>query len=491
MAKLLGFQKTKSEDNSDKILNLVTSSYLNRTKGGEFNTVEEVDGLLDTLKGMPQTLPVQQKIADLTNKKLQIAGKLEDILSQKNVFDMDLQQGLDTAAKNNFKDMKGLIGSYAAIYGDAADRYDQDVFSKVSEKYGTTGSIPDDTLKYRKELQDKAKFYASLFNAYNVKDPKTGEVGHLNADAYAVQLDTNPTNGSVTHLEIVPSGSVDDKNYLRTEVGVNVVDGLPNKKLPIYLRTFDGGLTSDGKTIRSAQLGNITYDSVPTQKKDEDIGGAGIGILKPQKEKAGFWNTVNIFNDSPEEKLNNSIDSIKKNGISLSSGAYKYDSNDVPNDAVLRMGNRTFYSTGKDGEVLEIKGANSQEKNDNLNKYLTGIGKDPAKQLPYFVTRDYLVAPDGSSRVKGSVDANYFAPPVPPAPSSTFNTSSPQSSLPPAPSNIDSTGTALQAPEGMGFFSNRVNRESPPKTGTESASGKVSISDVIEKGKSFFRSKVA
>ncbi len=489
MARLLGFQKTKTESAS-KVVSLLEKTYLNRTKYGEFNTVDEVDGFIKTLQGLPQTTEVQEKIADMQNKKLQLGAKLNDILSEKNVFDTDLQEALGGAAKNNFTNLKSLIGSYAAIYGDAADRYDQEILAKVGERYGTASNIPQETLDYRKKLADKAKLYSSMFNAYNVQDPNSGEIGMLNPDNFAVVVDTNPTNGAIQHLDIVPSGEV-DKNYMRTEVGVNVIPNIPNKKLPVYLRTNDVGVTSDGKTIRGAQLGNITYQGATESTKDEGI---SAGVLAPHKENVGFFSKLNIFNDTPQEKLNKSIDQIKDRGVDFNSGAYQFDSNQVPNEAVLRMGNRVFYSTGKNDEILEITGKTSQEKQDNLNSYLKNVGKDPNKMLPYFITKDYLTAPDGSSRVKDKVDANFFNPVAPSSSPTSFNTVSPQT--PVAASNM---------PADLGFFAQRaapktanstpetiaVNRQKKPGEPTESSSGKISIGDVIEKGKSFFRNKIA
>ena len=133
MALLKGFEKTKQDgENTSKVLNLLEKSYLSKTTTGEFNTVEDIQGLIDTYKKLPQdNIDVQTKIADLEGKKLQFNSKLTDILSQKTVFDSQLQEGLDNAAKNNFKNMKSLIGSYASIYADADERYDSEVMSKI------------------------------------------------------------------------------------------------------------------------------------------------------------------------------------------------------------------------------------------------------------------------------------------------------------------------------------------------------------------------
>ena len=476
MARLLGFQKTKS-DTGDNTVRLLEKTYLNRTKYGEFNTVEEVDGFIGTLKGLPQSNTVQEKIADMENKKLQISTRLGDILSDKNVFDTDLQDALAGSAKNNFKNMKGLIGSYAAILGDAAERYDQEVVSNVMERYGTTSNIPAETLQYRKELNDRAKLYASLFNSYNVQDPSTGEIGMLNPDNFAVIVDTNPVNGSIQRLDIVPSGSV-DKGYMRTEVGVNVIPNLPNKKLTVFLRTNDTGVTEDGKSIKGAQLGNISYQGTVDSTDDESL---SKGILKAEKQKVGFLNWANIFSDSREEKLNASIEQVRESGINFDSGAYQFDANNVPNDSVLKMGSRVFYSTGKDNEVLEISGKSAQEKQTNLDNYLKSVGKDSSKMLPYYVTKDYLYADDGSYKVKGKVDENYFTPPQISEQSNQFNNV-------PQRSQVDiAAQQPTEQPAEQSFFAGRTNRPNKPEEPTESAGGAFSVKDVVEKGKSFFR----
>lgn len=469
MALLRGFQKTKADgETTSKVLNLIEKSYLTRTTGGEFNTIEDVQGLIDTYKNLPQdNIDVQTRIADLENKKLQLGSKLNDILSQKDVFDTQLQAGLDNAAKNNFKNMKSLIGSYATIYADANERYDDEVMSNILKRYGTTGNIPKETLDYRKILEDKAKFYAQLFNSYNIQDPITGEVGMLNPEGIAVQIDTNPTNGSVQHIDIIPSGQIDDKNYMRTEFGLNIINDLPNKKLPTYLRVNDIGRTPDGKVIRGSMLGNISYQ----EKIDAtDSGGsASANILTPQMKGVGFWAAINPFSDSPQEKLNMSIESIRTNGINFSSDAYKYDSQDVPNDNVLQMGSRLFYSTSKSGQVLEITGKNSKEKADNLSRYMTGIGKDPNKVLPYKVTKDYLIAPDGSSRIQGKVDENYFSSPTTPGQPVSMNTNQPTTTIPTPTQNSS-------------FFDNK-NVPTKPKEPVISKS----TPDLISQGMSFFR----
>lgn len=467
MPKLLGFSSTQQGGtSSDQTIRILEKSYLNRTKYGEFNTTQEVDGLLTSLKALPQTPDVMEKVADLENKKLQISAKLGDILSEKNVFDTDLQSALDLSAKTNYKNSQSLIGSYASIYADAASRYDSEVMAKIAERYGTSGTIPPETLAYRKTLNEKAKFLSNLANAYY--NPNTA--GNFNTNGVAVKIDTNPTNGSINRIDIVPSSEVDGKTHMRTDVELNVNPNLPDKKLPIYLRTNDVGVSADGKTLRGSQLGGISYqEKMNTSDSGNDTSG---GVLQATKLKDGFFG--NPFSDSPTEKINKSIDSIKTSGISLDSAAYKYDSQDIPNDNVLKLGSRLFYSTGKDGQILEIKGKDSSSKQDNLTRYLQGIGKNP-NTSPYFITKEYLTAPDGNSRIQGTVDENYFNPQTVPQTQTSAT----------VPQSFPSLSETTSSPS---FFS-RVNRPNKPDQATVASGTQTSTPDLLDKGMSFFRSK--
>lgn len=491
MPRLVGFRKNTNETSS-RALAIIEKSYLNRTQYGEFNTVDEVQGLIDTLGAMPQTEAVQEKIVDLKNKQLQIGARLNDILGEKNVFETDLQGALNGSAQANIKNMRGLIGSYAAIYGDAAERYRADVMRKITERYGTTATIPQETTDYMKTLDDKAKFYASLFNSYNFQDPATGKLGLLNPNAFAVTVDTNPTNGSITRLEIVPSGDV-SKGYMRTDTGIQVMNGVPAHNLPVYLRTFDGGVASDGKPVKEAMLGNIKYRAVMTKPgEDVDTGGAGVGILEAQERDDGFFGIP--FSDSPDELYNKSIKSVKENGINLSSDAYSFNSNDIPKGSMMRMGNRMFYSTEKDGEVLEISGKTMAEKQANLEKYLGAIGKDPATLAPFFVDRSSLYAPDGSYKVKGNIDENFFVPPSPTSATPTLGApmSSASQSATPVMAPGSATSTQAEAPSEPSFFAakNRLNKPDEPQSLSEIDQMK-GINNLIDKGKQFFQSKVS
>lgn len=492
MARLIGFRQAKTATNEKNIVDLVVKSYLNRTQYGEFNTTEEVDGAINALKTLPQTLDVQERIADLENTKLKIGAKLNDLLMEKNVFESDLNEALTEATRANLQNPKQMIGSYAAILGDAFERYESDIYNNVFKRYGTIDKVPAEVIDYRKQLQDKTKLYTSVFNAYNFVDPDTNEVGLLNPDAFAVQVDTNPATGKITRMELVPSGEVNREIYMRSDTPLQMIEGMPSKKLPIYLRTFDGGMSEFNKPVRSAVLGGFVYSGVDTAGKKDDVGTLGIGELKVQKEGEGFFKGLgraltpkwfgweeNVFGRAQKDVADN----LRNDGVLLKN--FQFDSADIPNGAVLRMGSRIFYSTDQNNEVLEISGKTEDAKLKNLERYLQGVGKDPKiAGMPYFVDRSFLSAPDGSSRVKGKIDENYFAPPSPSTPPVVG-----ASTVAPLPPPQE------EAPQ-ESFFSGRPGFETKTSTPAtlvtpkESLGGVPSIPDIIEKGKSFFRSRL-
>lgn len=493
MARLIGFRQAKqaTATSEKNIVDLVVKSYLNRTQYGEFNTVEEVDGAINALKGLPQTINVQERIADLENTKLKIRAKLNDLLMEKDKFDSDLNEALTEATRANLQNPKQMIGSYAVILGDAYERYENDIYSNVFKRYGTIDKVPAEVIDYRKKLEEKTKLYASVFNAYNFIDPDTNEVGLLDPNAFAIVLDTNPAGGKVIRMELMPSGEVNRDIYMRTDTPLQIMEGLPSKKLPTYLRTFDGGMSEFNKPVRSAVMGGFVYSGVDSAAKKDDIGTLGIGELKVQKEGEGFFKGLgralvpkwfgweeNVFGRAQGDVVQN----LRDDGILLKN--FQFDSADIPNGAVLRMGSHIFYYTDQNNEVLEISGKNENEKLKNLDNYLKGIGKDPKiAGMPYIVDKSFLSAPDGSSRVKGTIDENYFTPPSP--------------STPPivGASTVAPIAPPQKIPQDT-FFSGR-QQSFETKTSTpvvmqpkESSGGFSSVPDIIEKGKSFFRERL-
>lgn len=511
MAYLIGFRAKKSSQADEKnIVDLVIKSYLNRTQYGEFSTTEEVDGAIDMLKKLPQTLDVQEKIADMENTKLKISAKLNDMLMDKSVFETDLREAANQVAQNNLQNPKALIGSLAAIYGDAVERYENDIYSNIFQRYGSTEKIPADVMNYRKTLEDKAKMYASVFNSYNFVDERTGEVGMLNPDAFGVVIDTNPATGKISSIDIMPSNEINNDQYMRTDTPLNMINGMPNKKLPVYLRTFDGGMSEFGKPIRSAVLGGLVYSGVNTKNKADDAGSLGVGMLQVQKDGEGFLKNIgralvpkwfgmeeNLFGRSQDDV----VSSIKQNGIDLKQ--FSYDSADIPNGSVLRMGNRVFYSTKNDNEIFEIKGSDDGEKMNNLNKIITENGDDPnIVGMPYFIDRNYLIAPDGSSRIKATVDSNYFSPEA----KAVGGSAGGGGGTNPFLSNslkMDVASGQAEAPLQQSSFFNQPNEQSTPSSvsskntptkissAKESVAGKPSAPNIIEKGKSFFKNRIA
>jgi len=501
MPRLIGFlsaptKARKGASTEKKTLGILEKQYIvNNTKYGELNTTEQVDGLISSMLKLPQTPDVQTRILELQAKKAQFIGKQEDLLNTKNVFDADLQDAIQSSTRANFKDPQQLIASMAAIYTGKAAEYQDTLYTTVKDRYGSVASIPAEATSYGQELDKKAKMFASLFNAYSEKDA-SGNLGNLDPNGFAVRIDTNPLNGKVQNVSIVPSDEVNADQYMRTEVGMNVFNSLPNNRLPIYLRTYDGGVTKDGKKIYRSKIGSTDFEAIKsTQSADangESVSGYSQGLLTPVIKDEGFWG--NFKRDTPEELSNDNSKSLIENGLNFNAPDLQYDNHDVPRDRVARIGGDLYYTTPNNDGVLKADGRDINEKKANMARYLQSIGRDPKlTDQPFFTTRDYLQGPQGTSRVQGNIDANYF---------SALPKANPNISLapPPAPSlsnlQSQSTGNALSpaalSSPGLNVLSGgQVNTPNRPDAPKESSGGTSFVNDIIEKGKNFFRNPTA
>jgi len=499
MPRLIGFQYTKKPvtsggtsggASSDQLLRIAEKAYLNQTRYGEYGTVEDVQGFIDRLEKLPQTPDIIEKVADLRNKALQLESKKDDILQQKNIFDYNLQVQLDEAARNNIKYPKSLIQEYARIYGEADANYDDQVLSHITQKYGTKGEIPNDVLNTRRDLKEKATWYSTIINAYN-------RYGKLDTKGYAFQIDTNPTNGNIVHVNIVPSGEVDKSNYMRANVGVKVSDDMPEANIPMYLRTNDIGRTEDGMTVKGALLGNLMY------KEGIDVSGSrsrSLNELQLEKDKIGLRDTLSFWSNSEKEARNKAIDQINSNGVDFSTGDYKYDNLDIPKNSVVSVGKRLFYNTDK-GDLLEISGKTNEEKQQNLSGYFSANQLDLKNILPYTTTSDYLKSVDDTPRIKGKIDENYLKPATTIQPKwggiqpvrtqiQETSTSKNDGFFTKIPSPIKDIEKRIN-PNPIEDINNRINRLNKPETSPITSQGETSMNDLIESGKSFFRNRLA
>lgn len=490
MRPLLGFREARTTASEQNIIDLVVKSHLNRTQHGEFNTTQEVDVAINALKQLPQTVNVQERILDLENIRIRISSNLESIMMDKDVFDTELEEALANAARSQFQNPRQMIGSYAAILGDAHERFDSEVLAKIHERGGATDGIPADIMEYRNRLDERTRLYTSIFNSYNFVDQDTNELGTLSPDAFAFVIDTNPADGSIRRIDIVPSGEVDKNTYMRTDISTQMMGAMPAKRLPIYLRTFDGGLTDFHQPVRSAVLGDFTFSGVNTANRGDDLGPIGIGELKIQAEGEGLirglGRTITPTWFGLEENLMGRsqprlVGRIREEGINLKN--LQFNNDVIPQGAIVKMGSRVFYSSDQENEMFEISGRTRAERMENARKHLQNIGKDPIlADTPHFIHRSSLMSPDGHSRVKGKIDENFLAPPSPSTP-------------PPLP------GAVQQASPQAAHFARTepvpleegqiVGPSRPPSLiePRESVRGFPSVPDVIQKGASFFREK--
>lgn len=496
MPRLIGFQYTKksndlpgSKASSDQLLRIAEKSYLNSTRYGEYGNVNDVDGFLKQLSKLPQTPDVIEKTVDLNNKRAQIAAKEEDIKNQKNNFDYNLQVDLDNAAKTYIKDPKSLIQEYARIYGEAEAKYNKDVMSYIGQRYGAESKIPSDVSSGREKYKEKATWLSSTINAYNLYT-------NLDTEGIAFEIDTNPSNGSIVHVNIVPSGEIDKSNYMRTNVGAKVVKNDPASNIPMYLRTNDVGRTEDGMTIKGALLGNIKF------KEGINVSGTSsksLNELQPEK----LAGDLKFWNDSPIELRNKSIDQINRDGVDFSTGDYKYDSLDIPNNSPVSVGQRLFYSTDK-GELLEMSGKDNDERQAMMKKYLSD--NNIKANLPYTTTSDYLK----NRTIKGSIDSNYLntqngipqpkwggmqQSAKPQAQSASFTPTGDSFFAKPRNLNEPEQEGGVTTPSTSGELESKFlplrNRQNKPDIAPITTKNKTSVSDLIDKGKSFFRNRLA
>lgn len=494
MSKLFTLHRSKPEsgtvkDIQEKYITLAEQAYLNKTNRGQFDTTDDVQGMINILQGIPgaqNSVSVQTKIAELNNKALQFESKKNDKLNAKENYDSKLKSQLQKDASGNYKNLGSLISAYASTYNDYANAFDENVIVPASKRYGSDDTVDDATLKYRNDLMKKAEYYSKLFNLYNSN--------FLNPSAYAVVIDTNPANGTIISLDIVPnkpatekdSFGVDESKFMMTDIPVN---GLAGNQFPMYLSANNAGKTKDGKLIKKAQFGNKTFEALGSKSSAEGTEDQSVGILKIKKENVPWQDSAFIFNQSEVEQRNTALKELSTSGLDLSKSTdINFDSNDIPNGSVLKMGSRLFYQPKNSDKILELDGKDENEKKTNLESFLKSSNIDSEKITRYQITSSYLKDDSGSSKVDSKkVNSSYFEP-AGSIPQSTLGKPTAQQMK----ERLDSFEQGQSSPEeqGEGFFTNRVNRQKKPSQPKESSGGKSSVNDVIDKGNSFFRSKV-
>lgn len=487
MAKLLGFQKPKKTGgtSTDQMLRILEKTYLNRV-GGEFSNEEQIDGFLNTLRSMPQSSDVMEKVADLENKKLQIKSKQNDMMYSKSLFEDNLNDALRLEARNNYNNVENLVSSYLNVYADAEDKIDQYISDNVYKKYGTSAAIPQDILDLKNKIKDKAKYYSTLNTFLNID----GGEKRINTAGLAVKVDTNPISGNIISIDVVPRTELSSE-YMGTDIKAK----MKNASVPIYINAQSAENTSQtNDVVKVARLGDINFRGVKklsgnktdvtaeTKTQGEDF---GIGELKAQNEHMGPVDWVkSIFTDTPEEIRNDSLDVARKDGINLDN--FKFDGNDIQNGSVVRKGNKLYYVQAN-GDMSEFDGKTMQERQENAQKYLSQIGEDVNKiNTPKYAGDEFFISKDGSYRVKNKIGADYFQASTPTQnPAAVFSPTVQNQQTDNGSLNIDST-----------FFGDRINRQNKPDANIKGASttaidsGAATSESMISKAIGFFKNKV-
>lgn len=476
MAQLQGFQKRSGTGaaSSDQMIRILEKTYLNRTEGGEFSNESEVQGLIDALGKMPQTPDVMEKVADLENKKLGMKSKFEDITNSKALFEDNLNDALRLEARNNYKDMGMLIGNYMNVYADAEERIDTYINDNVYKRYGSSATVPQELIDLKNSIKEKARYYSTLTALISTPEG----IGSLNAEGLAVQVQTNPLTGNIISLDVVPRGEVDAKSYMETDIKAKI-DGTQPLAVPIYVNASNDKVTPSGVQTKFGRLGSMEFrgadkltgskDEIKTQEKD--LEGYGIGKLAAQNENVSMWAWLNPFYDSPEEKAKKGLDSARTEGMTFND--FNFDGNDIPPKSMVRKGNRLYFQQ-ENGDVSEFDGADYREKAENAKKYLTQVGLDPNKVgAPLYADDVYFVAPDGSSRIKEKIGADYFAPQLPPTQGASVFT---------APTSTSTASSTPENPNLLSSFFGNTNRPDMPNTQM-----KTTTPSFIDKAQSFFK----
>lgn len=478
MARLLGFQKRSGtgEASSDQMIRILEKTYLNRTENGEFSNVAEIEGFIEALNKMPQTPDVMEKVADMENKRLQFGAKQNDIMNSKALFEDDLNDALRVEARNNYKDIGMLIGSYMNVYADAEEKIDQYIGDNVYKRYGSSAQVPQELIDLKNRIKDKARYYSTLTAL--TSSPEGME--SLNTEQLAVQVQTNPLTGNIISVDVVPRGEV-SKDYMQTDIKAKLDGGAP-AAIPIYINAEADKVTGLGTATKFGRLGSMEFRGVDKLEGGEDeqkerkkeLGdGHGIGQLKAQNDNVSVWAWMNPFYDSPEEIAKKGLDSAREDGMTFND--FSFDGNDIPTKSLIRKGNRLYYQQ-ENGDVSEFEGADYREKMENAKKYLGQIGVDPNKvNAPLYADDVFFVAPDGSSKIKEKIGSDYFTPALPSASSTSMFT--------PAPNSPRMTVAPESNPNLLSSFFGNKNRLDKPNT-TVAAS---TPQNIVEKGKGFFR----
>lgn len=456
--------------------------------GGDYTNPAQIDDVIGQIKARPfaDSTPTQITIAELEGKKGQLKAKISKGSTSIYQYEDTVNDALRYYARDNFQDQTKLVSHYADVYSDALDKMD----TLINEE----GRKSKEFQVLKDKYEARAQHYLALNAAMN--DPNLAS--QVDPESLATVVTTNPATGTISGVDIVPVGTV-PKGYFKTDVKNNVTTAGGVFATPLFLNSVEdsdmvekevdeNGQPKAGKITktRTAKLGSVTFKGVTAYTggdvQEEEI---GAGILKAVTKKTGMWDWLPFRDDTPEEKYNDSVESMVKNGITLN--GMRFDGNDLPSGSFSRRGNRLFFQN-KDNDLVEFAGEDYKAKTAAAARFLKMNGL-PRENLDYPLpaSGDYDIAPDGNSRIKSKVDMNYMVPP-------TIQDVGSQG-LSPVPQPSPSSGQGFSE-----MFARRItpviptpgatNRGNIPEDQPESSGGKTFAERVIDKGKSIFSSLV-
>ena len=438
------------------------------SNGGDFANADSVDRYIRLLQGVDQTPEVQVEIATMQAKRASLDNTQRTIGSSLTQLQDNLAADLRQATLDNSGDLNGLVSTQALIYAAYSEKADS-LIQQTLENYGVSTPLDETFYKFKEDVTGKEAYLTSLSAQLN--SPEL--IGSFDPETVTVQITTNPTNGVINDIKIVPRGA-GDKGYSETNIKMKIRDGVP--PVPVSLNYLDTGRNKDGVQQGQARLGNTKFFGTFT--KLTDATGKEIG-----DEYGSFVLNAADANNNPIRK--GQLKDLVENGASLSD--FTVDGNNIAQGSVIRKGTRLFY-VSDENNIKEFGGENYSDKVSAAQKFLAQMGdSNPDKAFyPQSVSDSYLNRPnsvDGrASRITGII--------------------APQDPLA-LPVSLENQSVATTPPEDKSFFSQgpqftpavpfsqelRTSQPNKPEAAAESSGGSPLFSDIIEKGKSFFRRK--
>lgn len=443
------------------------------TIGGQLRNADDARGMATFLEqaGTP-TPELQIAILNAQNE----AGKLESQQKAVGSSIVQLRDQLDDSLRAVMGSTRGdlnlLLSSQALTYSDMIERIDQ-MGAEVAANYGSNAQLTKDYFDFKAEIEQKANDLTNLVVQLN--DPILRDT--FDPETMTLQVTTNPSTGVINDVKFVPRGNV-DKGYVETDIRMKVNDAVG--AIPVSINAIENGSTPAGTQRRMARLGDMklfgTFEKSAEDDADIDKGEYGSYVLKADVKRGG------LFRKDPEEL---------KSGFLFSE--FRTDADDIESGAVVRRGTRLFYSADN-GTLQEFGGKDYAEKVQNARSWLQTVGDtNPDKvYYPRNVSDEYLTRPtaDNGMRINASIGAPATRDPM--AAPTLENTGSSAFEPMQQEGTQDSFFTQNQSVEQpqpqmsveKPSFFGRKNRQNKPD---QAIGGQSRVSEIIDKGKSFFR----